>query len=58
MDYEPMSKKKLNELERLKQENAKLRRQNLKLAVENTFIKNWMPWFKSEKTSQNRNSTS
>lgn len=50
MDYEPMSKKKLNELERLKQENAKLRRQNLKLTVENAYIKNWMPWFKKEPT--------
>lgn len=57
MDYEPMSKKKLNELERLKQENAKLRRQNLKLTVENAYIKNWMPWFKKG-ANQNRNSTS
>ena len=32
-----MSKKELNELERLKQENAKLRRQNLKLTVENVL---------------------
>lgn len=38
-DDEPMSKKKLNELERLKQENAKLRSQNLKLTVENAYIK-------------------
>ncbi|NRN90449.1 hypothetical protein [Lactobacillus helveticus] len=53
-----MSKKKLNELERLKQENAKLRRQNLKLTVENAYIKNWMPWFKKERANQNRNSTS
>ncbi len=57
-DDEPMSKKKLNELERLKQENAKLRRQNLKLTVENAYIKNWMPWFKKERANQNRNSTS
>ena len=57
MDYEPMSKKKLNELERLKQENAKLRRQNLKLTVENAYIKNWMPWFKKG-ANQNINSTS
>ncbi|WP_236743674.1 hypothetical protein [Lactobacillus helveticus] len=57
MDYEPMSKKKLNELERLKQENAKLRRQNLKLTVETAYIKNWMPWFK-KRANQNRNSTS
>ncbi|AZK92034.1 hypothetical protein LH5_01808 [Lactobacillus helveticus] len=34
-----MSKKKLNKLERLKQENAKLRSQNLKLTVENAYIK-------------------
>lgn len=38
-DDEPMSKKKLNKLERLKQENAKLRSQNLKLTVENAYIK-------------------
>ncbi|WP_259693492.1 hypothetical protein, partial [Lactobacillus helveticus] len=57
-DDEPMSKKKLNELERLKQENAKLRRQDLKLTVENAYIKNGMPWFKKERANQNRNSTS
>ena len=38
-DDESMSKNELNELERLKQENAKLRRQNLKLTVENAYIK-------------------
>ncbi|EEJ71949.1 hypothetical protein HMPREF0548_1191 [Lactobacillus ultunensis DSM 16047] len=34
-----------------KQENAELRRQNLKLAVENAYIKNWMPWFKKERAN-------
>ena len=34
-----MSKKRLTELERLKKENTELRRQNLKLTVENAYIK-------------------